>query len=173
MRTTQRIRFATPAVLAVALLGCGSSGPVSRSGDLQLTLTTDATEYIAGQRITAAAHLEYLGDLDHVTRASLGAGSPISFILRQLDGSIETSGGQMLHCGPFELRRGESLVEPFWKGGFIGGGPDDAFYAAFFADPLLRLPPGRWEIAASARMWPDCNQVDEITLEAATQITVR
>lgn len=152
---------------------CVAPGPISRSGDFELRVTTDATEYAAGEPITAAAELEYLGDLDHVTRASLAAGSPISFVLRQLDGPIGTSGGQTLHCGPFELRRGEPLVEPFWKGGFSGGGPNDAFYAAFFADPLLRLPPGHWEIAASARMWPDCNQGGEITLDAATQVTVR
>ena len=160
--------------MAALLASCAAAGPVSRSGDDELRITTDAIEYVAGEPITAAANLEYLGDPDHVTRASLGAGRPISFVLRQLDGPIETPGGQTLHCGPFELRRGAPLVEPFSQGGFSDPGTNDAFYAALIADPILRLPTGRWELAASARMFPDCNhQGDEINLRAATQITVR
>jgi hypothetical protein len=162
-----------PIVAAFVGTSCAAIGPVSRSGDFELRVSTDATEYEAGQPIVASAALEYLGNRDGVSRASLAAGRPITFSLRQLDGSIETQTGQTLDCGPFELRRGEPLVEDFRKGGYSAGGPNDAFYQEFLANPVLRLPAGRWEIAAFAQIWPDCNQRDELTLRSATQITVR
>jgi hypothetical protein len=36
------------------------------------------------------------------------------------------------------------------SGGFTAEDPDAAFYQAFFADPVVRLPAGEWRITAVA-----------------------
>jgi hypothetical protein len=43
------------------------------------------------------------------------------------------------------------MVSPIKKsGGYSDSQPDAAFYRAFFADPLVRLPAGEWDITAIA-----------------------
>jgi hypothetical protein len=45
--------------------------------------------------------------------------------------------------------RGKAVAAPFFKsGGFSDRDPDAAFFRAYFRDPLLRLPAGRYEIHA-------------------------
>jgi hypothetical protein len=163
--------FALPALL---LVGCSSPGPVDRSGDFQLALTTDATEYAAGQPITVVAELTYLGDRDSVE--IFGIEPPIGFGLRQLDGSIHLGPSGYPTCLPVELQRGEPLRQPFdmsATGPMPGGDANNSFYLSLFNQPL-HLPAGRWEVSAKVDAGTDSGKCQgEIELQASTQITVR
>ena len=53
-------------------------------------------------------------------------------------------------CGQHEFPRLVPVAVPFRKtGGFSADDPNADFYRAFFADPVLRLPAGRWQVTAS------------------------
>lgn len=162
-------------VVPVLLAGCaGSAQPISRSGNYQLTLSTDATQYAPSQPIAAVAELAYLGSEDHVEVGNLWPGV-IGFGLRQLDGTVRVDPAWHFQCLPFELRRDRPRRQSFNKSGLAGDASNASFYSSFFADSQLRLPAGRWELYAMADLAPvgqmDCQ--DDITLRTSTQITVR
>jgi hypothetical protein len=60
------------------------------------------------------------------------------------------------------------------SGSFSGDDPNAALYEAYFTDHLLRLPPGRWEIAAGAggSVGDDCGDGEPLSLTARVEITV-
>ncbi len=81
-----------------------------------------------------------------------GSGSgPVAFGLAQIDGDIVIAGARMTaDCVSHEYARLVPVALPFRKsGGFSNDDPNAAFYKAFFADPVLRLPAGRWRVTAS------------------------
>jgi hypothetical protein len=162
-------------VPALLLASCGGSPqPISRSGNYQLTLSTEATQYAPNQPIAAVAELVYLGTEDRVVVGNLWPGV-IGFGLRQLDGTVRVDPAWHLQCLPFELRRNRTRRQSFNKSGVAGEATNASFYSSFFDDSQLRLPAGRWELYAMADLAPvgqmDCQ--DDITLRASTQITVR
>ena len=57
------------------------------------------------------------------------------------------------------------------SGGFSADDPDAAFYRAFFSEPLVRLPAGRWEIAAVASFVVG-DRRPEHSLRASITVTV-
>ena len=66
-----------------------------------------------------------------------------------MDGTIEHGWATTTDCRPHELAPGEPMRRPFAKSGsWSADDPSAEFYEAYFRDPLLRLPPGRWEITA-------------------------
>lgn len=161
-------------VPALLLAGCaGSAQPISRSGNYQLTLSTDATQYGAHQPIAAVAELAYLGSEDSVVVGNVWPGV-IGFGLRQLDGTVQVMPAWHHQCLPLELKRDRARRQSFNKSGVAGEAENADFYSSFFADSQLRLPAGRWELYAMADLAPvgqmDCQ--DDITLRASTQITV-
>ena len=146
---------------------------VDRSGDYQLTLTTDATQYLPTQAISAVAELAYVGTSPSVEIGSLGP-APIGFGVRQVSGSINAEPSWELQCMQVDLSRDQPLRQPFTKfGGWNDSDPNRDFYAWFFHDPQLHLPTGTWEIYAKVDAGPnggDCQ--GQIELQATVTITV-
>jgi hypothetical protein len=104
-----------------------------------------------------------------------GSGSgPIVFGMEQLDGPLDMGPLMTSDCAEHRLVRGVAAGRPFVKsGGFDQGNPNAAFWKAYFADPVLRLPAGRWRIAASIELAiGDCAEPWH-RLEAAAEFEVR
>jgi hypothetical protein len=145
------------AVLAVA--GCdmlpGGAGPMARDADesFELLLQVGSTRYTANQPIDLSATLAYLGPEAGIDLAGSGSGL-ISFSAKQLDGRLQIGGAQTSDCKAYRLNRGQPLEVPYMKSGaWSNDDPDAAFYQAFFKDPVFRLPPGRWQIFATAEFY--------------------
>jgi hypothetical protein len=58
------------------------------------------------------------------------------------------------------------------SGGFAAEDPDAAFYRTFFADPLVRLPAGTWEITAVADFSEGACDGAHHTLRAPITVTI-
>jgi hypothetical protein len=75
---------------------------------------------------------------------------PVSFGLKQLDGTLEMGGAQDAVCDHKSFDRGVATPVPFGKsGGWTADDPNAAFYRQFFADPRLVLPPGHWRLSVT------------------------
>jgi hypothetical protein len=137
---------ATPSPSAV-----GSSlapGPISasaRDGDFVLTLSSPRSVWTTEDAIEITAVLSYDGDEAEV--AIGGACGPIAFDLVQVAGGSAAMG--YAQCEPYisyPLGPDTPLVRPFQKSGELRAEPP--FDRAFFEDPELHLPPGRWRATA-------------------------
>lgn len=53
-------------------------------------------------------------------------------------------------CAPQQVASREPLVTPIAKSGSVPAGPDADWYTQFFADPVVHLPKGDWDITAIA-----------------------
>lgn len=152
--------------------GDATSSPVAgvmaqdRNGDLVLTLASPRSVWQLDEAIEITASLSYLGNQPSVSIG--GGGGPVVFSLRQIQGgNAEMGGGQDLPCLPYPLGPETPLVWPFSKSGAIEAAP---FNRAFFEDPVLRLPPGRWEVRAWLQY--GIGQCDDLSLETTIEIEV-
>jgi hypothetical protein len=160
------LRPVSAVVLVAALLvGCASDGrpgtspappdvpaPVARSrdGDFELVVRAERGTYGVGEPIGVAATLRYLGPLPSVTVWGSGSGL-VGFALEQVGGPLVMAPAFTADCAAHELRRDAPLQVAFRKsGGFSNDDPDAAFWKAFFADPLFRLPAGAWRVRAES-----------------------
>jgi hypothetical protein len=115
----------------------------SRSGDLVLALASTRREWTEDESIEVVATLTYTGDLPQLDLR--GGGGPVVFGLRQIaGGDAAMGGGQDLPCIQYPIGPDQPLVWPFAKAGAVEAPPFDM---AFFQDPELHLPPGRWEVS--------------------------
>jgi hypothetical protein len=117
-----------------------------RNGDFVLTLSSPRSMWSTKDAIEITATLTYDG---HEPEVEIGGGSgPVVFSLVQLEGGDAVlGGGQDLPCLRYQLEPEAPLVWPFQKAGGIADEPP--FDLAFFQDPELHLPPGRWEVRAA------------------------
>jgi hypothetical protein len=90
------------------------------------------------------------------------------FSLVQLEGGDAVmSGGQTLPCLSYALGPEEPLVWPFQKGGEI----DPPFDHAFYGDPELHLPHGRWEVRAVLDYgYPGCGNTQELAVSISLAV---
>ena len=146
------------AVLAVvvALGGCASlpGAPAVEARDVdesfELVLRVGSARYTENQPIDASATLSYFGPEPGIDLVGSGSGL-IGFSAKQLDGRLHIGGASTDDCRQYRLDRARPLVQPYEKaGGWSNDDADAGFYRAFFADPLFRLPRGRWQISAVA-----------------------
>jgi hypothetical protein len=81
-----------------------------------------------------------------------GCGSLLGFNFDEIGGlKRQMDAGWALCCGPFTLTPGQPVSSRLTKGGSYSPGESGAdFYASFFADPAVHLPPGDWTITAVA-----------------------
>lgn len=115
---------------------------------LSLRVGNDAVD--AGAPIDIAAVLTWEG-ADPRAMIWGSGGGPVSFGLEQIDGDLQMDAVQTADCAQHEYARGVPVAIPFRKsGGFSADDPNAAFYRAYFADPVLRLPAGSWRVTASA-----------------------
>jgi hypothetical protein len=116
-------------------------------------LQVGSTRYAANQPIDASATLTYLGPEAGVDLVGSGSGLVI-FSVKQLDGGLDLGGGQTADCQTSRLDRDRPMLARFKKsGGWTGEDPNAAFLEAYFNDPVLRLPRGRWQITAAAEFY--------------------
>jgi hypothetical protein len=153
---------ATPSPSAAA----GLSASV-RNGDFVLTLSSPRSTWTSEDAIEITATLSYDGDEPEVEIG--GGGGPVVFSLVQLEaGDAVLGGGQDLPCLRYALGPDAPLVWPFQKAGAVHGEPP--FDLAFFQDPELQLPPGRWEVRAVLQYGiGDCSDLE---LVASIQLDV-
>ena len=128
------------------------TSPSDTSGDYRMTITSPRTVYSSGEAIDVQAALSYSGEQQSVALSGSGSGL-IAFGIKQLDGTLEQDGLWTADCklGGYTVSRDQPMVVPYIKGGgFDSSGPDAAFWQSYFAEPLLQLPPGHWQISAYA-----------------------
>ena len=129
--------------------------PVSGSdtlGDFTLTVSSPHSVYSESQAIDVQAALSRAQGSGWTDLSGSGSGL-IVFGVKELGGTREMGGLSTADCaiGRYTVSPGDPLVVPFFKsGGFSGSDPDAAFWRSYFADPLLHLPAGNWEISADA-----------------------
>ena len=115
---------------------------------LSLRIGSDAVD--AGAPLDVGATLTWEGAEPQASIWASGSG-PVSFGIKQVDGDIVLDAVQTADCAQHDYTRGVAVPVPFRKsGGFSDDDPNADFYRVYFADPVLRLPTGRWRIAAGA-----------------------
>ena len=149
-------RFA-PLVLAALITACAGPAPVpvpnvdGNAQDEEFGLRIHASQAVfrSSEPIVVDATLSYLG---RAASADIyGDSGVVGFGLKQLDGRLHMSAVSDLMCTATRVDRLVPVHRPFSKsGGFTGEDPDAAFWRAYFADPVLHLPPGTWQITAYA-----------------------
>jgi hypothetical protein len=166
MRVVRRrpLTFAAAlAIGAVVVATCGQapvptpSGPTDqpivlegRDAGFVLSMRIGSGVVDAGAPIDISATLMWEGA--NASASIWGSGSgPVSFGLEEIDGDIVLGGAMTSDCQQDEFRRLVPVPVPFQKsGGWSAEDPNAAFYRTFFADPVLRLPAGRWRVTANA-----------------------
>ncbi len=124
--------------------------PVSktvRTDPFEITVTVPHRHASTAVAIAPIVSFRYLGPDAAIT---IYHGSPlVVWRLRQVDGPRRMDGGVDDVCLQTTLARGTPVVQPFTKGGQVSDDPFVGFDIAFFRDPELHLPAGRWEVSAS------------------------
>ena len=173
-----RTSFSTPPPGAESDEPDISAPPATAQGQadgFRLELVVDQERYRAGQPILADATLTYLGPHNSIRIWGSSMG-PVFTGVRQLDGPIDPGGASTSDCIAREMVPEESLHEAFSKSGsFADDDPLADFYRAYFSDALLRLPPGRWQITASANGTlggDDCGTGPGLELSVSVEIVV-
>ena len=151
------------AVLALILAACASSAPSPTSspataedgeGPFLLVFTLPRTTWSAGESIEGGSRLA-LSALGPVTIVGSGGGV-LGFGFAEVGGHRQMGPAMTADCRQYRIAVDEPIVSPIAKsGGFSTDGPDAAFYRSFFADPLVHLPPGEWDITAIAEFAED------------------
>lgn len=155
-------------------LAASPASAEATEADFRLELTVEQDRYRAGQPILADATLTYLGD---GPVRLWGSGSAlVGTTVRQLDGPIDPGMAFTTDCVAYEIDPDAPMHVEFGKsGGFDTDEPLADFYEAYFRDPLLRLPPGRWELVASASFTvggDDCGAGPGVSVRATVEIVV-
>ena len=176
--------------VATVLLGivgaCGQSpAPTTRTGqpvfvegrdaDFALAMQIGSDVVDAGAPVDVAAILTWEGANPTATIWASGSG-PVSFRLGQIDGTIALGGAMTADCATHDYTRLAPVAVPFRKsGGFSADDPNAGFYRAFFADPVLRLPAGRWRVTANLNgfLVPCEMNAPEVDLTLQAEILVR
>ena len=148
------------ALLAVGAVACGSSGPTidtaaptgrveaaAANGRFQLTFAVDRGVVRGDEAITgeAALHQTVPGGA-----TISGSGALFSFDFLEIGGEgrhvapVSDAG-----CSPHRVTSDAPSVSPIVKSGSPDG-PDAAFIADFLKGTAVHLPPGTWEITATA-----------------------
>lgn len=141
-------------------------------GGLALELRTSAATYSQDEPIQLAARLQFRGPGDATTIYGLGAGL-IVFDIEQLDGTIQLPAVWPGECRDFRIQRATPYEGIFAKSGsFANDSPDAAFYRAYFNDPVLRLPVGRWRVTARVEGSENSCAGRSIRVEASLSVEV-
>jgi hypothetical protein len=116
-----------------------------RNNDLSLVLSSPRSVWTTQDAIQITATLSFVGGNGTNGTIFFGSGSPFVFNIRQVSGDLAAlQGGWDDACQRFFVPRDAPLTQSFYKSGEVQeSGPFDE---AFFSDPDLHLPAGRWEV---------------------------
>jgi hypothetical protein len=140
-----------------------------RNGNFQLSITTDASDYEAGQPISAQAEFLYAGGSS--VQLISATPSPLGWGVAHADGTSYVEPDWSLYCGnDFQMTPGMPMTQSFTK--FDAPRELNGKEAQdWLQDPVLRLPTGQWVIYVAAMFGTtDCGQV---YMRAATSVVVR
>ncbi|MDQ6795497.1 MAG: hypothetical protein M3067_11915 [Chloroflexota bacterium] len=177
------LRWAVVLILAIGCATPSPSGPPTaeparpiraeaREGDFRLILQSSDDHYAAGAPIDLATELSYIGPQPGLKLAGSGSGL-VQVSLLQLDGTLRIEAGSDDSCAAYAIRPAAPLAQRYVKsGGWSGEDPNAAFYKAFFADPVLRLPRGTWRMVADAWFYVDDCGGRAHRLQAALDVRV-
>jgi hypothetical protein len=122
---------------------------VAAQGRFQLTFTLRKVVWRTDEAIDGEARLGLAGGPDVGVGGS--GGGLMAFDFAEVGGNRVLGSAMTADCRPYTL----SAVQPASTGLTKSGGwseddPNAAFYRAFFADPLIHLPAGDWDVTAEA-----------------------
>ena len=171
-------------IAAVLLLaGCSSEPPpeptpvigAAQGKGFILAMALPADRFADGVAIEVRTTLTWVGPAP--TGVIWGSGSgTVTFSFAELTGRHRSIGaGGTDDCARHEFAQGVATPIPFGKsGGWGAEDPDARFYEAYFRDPQLHLPPGRWRIIARANGFlADCAaNAPELDLQVALEFAV-
>jgi hypothetical protein len=142
-------------------------------GRFRLTFTLPRATWASGESITGEAALALLeGDPAELGVAGNG---PIEFMFQEVGGRREIGPAWDTVCASAGLASDSPITRPIRKsGGYANDQPDADFYRSFFADPLVRLPAGDWDISAIAEFFDgrDCGAADHHSMRATLRVHV-
>ena len=118
----------------------------ARDATFALTITLDRSIYRAGQPIGVLTTYTYVGP--KATERVFHAASPAGFRIEEIGGRRGMEGGMRLPCLSTDVAAGQPVAVEFAKSGMISEEPGVGFDLAWYEDPVLSLPAGRWRISA-------------------------
>jgi hypothetical protein len=151
------------------------TGPISATtidGPFELTIRSEHGLYAASDPVNVNASLTYRGPGPQV-KVAHGFGGPLGFGIVEPVHGLQLAPGWRASCNLSVLSKDVPVDGAFGKsGGFSGDNPDASAVAAFFADPVLRLPPGTWHIYAVAYFEIDQCAIDAQKYQMRVQVTI-
>jgi hypothetical protein len=143
-------------LVAAAIAGsCGgtpSQSPVARPAvgaerddRFELRLQSARSSFRSTEPIEPVAFVTYSGPADTVV---YHAASMVGFRIEEIGGTRSMGGGMDTPCLQTPMAAGQTVSIPFEKAGVVAENPAEGFDAAWYQDPVLRLPPGRWRVIA-------------------------
>ena len=124
--------------------------PVSATGSdalFTVTVSIPSAQVTATTAIEPVARFGYVGPLASV---DVHHGAPLVYwSIHELGGQRAMIGGVDTVCLQSTLVAGQIAKQEFAKSGGISEDPRTGFDLAWFRQPLLRLPAGRWSISAT------------------------
>lgn len=142
----------------------------NRDARFELQLQAPSTTYGVTDVIEPVALVTYVGPAPN--EVVYHASSMVGFRIAEIEGGRSMDGGMDMPCLRTRMSAGETLQFPFAKAGVVADDPAEGFDEAWYREPELRLPPGRWRITAyfSASLG-DCGG-EPHAFETAIEITV-
>ena len=152
--------LALAAILAIAVSGCDFSSTTSDepaavggradAAGFVLEVRLPSRTFATIDVIPVATTLTWTGAPGQGRIWGSGSG-PVTFAIEEVGGSLRMMGGAMTaDCRMTEYPAGVRTEIPFRKsGGWTAEDPNADFYTAWFKDPLLHLPAGRWRLTVS------------------------
>jgi hypothetical protein len=159
-----RVSTALAAALVVAMAGCSSPAPSSpstggsqpidarvESNGFVLRVALPSATYDSADPIPVETTITWVGPAPIGRIWGSGSG-PAFFAFKEVGGAgREMSGPVTADCAVHDFPAGVPVAIPLRKGAsWTDKDPNAAFYRAWSQDPVLRLPPGTWQLRVSA-----------------------
>ena len=142
-------------------------------GRFKLRFTVARTTWRSDESIEGTAVLSLVEG--EPIELGVPANGPIEFAFHEVGGRREMGPAYDTACASAELDVDRPIVSAIRKsGGYGEDQPGAEFYRAFFADPLVRLPAGDWDISAVAEFIDDrdCSIGTHHSIRATIRVTI-